>query len=53
MKKTGLNRYVYNFSINYNLIHNSNIIDIHRYLMKKYDIKQSLDLLKNIYQIIN
>ena len=45
MKKTGLNRYVYNFSINYNLIHNSNI-DIHRYLMKKYDIKQSLDLLK-------
>ena len=28
--KTGLNGYVYNFSVDYNII-NSNIIDIHKY----------------------
>ena len=39
MKKTGLNRYIYDFSVDYNTIDNSNIIDIHKYLMKKQDIK--------------
>ena len=39
MKKTGLNRYVYNFSVDYNIIDTSNIIDIHKYLKKKHDIK--------------
>ena len=34
MKKTGLNVYVYNFYIDY-VIYTSNIIDIHKYLMKK------------------
>ena len=38
-KKTGLNGYVYEFSVDYNIIDTSNIIDIHKYLMKKYDIK--------------
>ena len=39
MKKTGLNGYIYKFSIDYNIIDTSNIIDIHKYLMKKHDIK--------------
>ena len=37
--KTGLDGYVYEFFIDYNIIDSSNIIDIHKYLMKKYDIK--------------
>ena len=39
MKNTGLNGYVYNFSTDYSFIDNSNIINIHKYLMKKQDIK--------------
>ena len=39
MRKTGLNRYIYEFSVDYNIIDTSNIIDINKYLMKKYDIK--------------
>ena len=39
MKKTGLNRYVYNFSDDYRASDASNIIDIHKYLIKKHDIK--------------
>ena len=35
MKKTGLNGYVYDFSVDYNIIGTSNIINIHKYLMKK------------------
>ena len=38
-KKTGLNRYVYKFSVNCNIINTSNIINIHKYFMKKHDIK--------------
>ena len=43
MIKTWLNGYVYEFSVDYNIINTSNIIDIHKSLMKKYDIKKSLD----------
>ena len=39
MKKTGLNGYVYEFSVGYNIIDTSNIINIHKYLMKKHDMK--------------
>ena len=39
MKKTGLNRYVYDFSFDYHVIDTSNIIDVHKCLMKKHDIK--------------
>ena len=35
MKKTGLEGYVYNFSADYNTIATSDIVDIHKYLMKK------------------
>ena len=39
MKKTRLNGYVYEFSLGYNTINTSNVINIHKYLMKKHDIK--------------
>ena len=35
MKKTGLNGYLYNFSIDYDAIAVDDILDIHNYLMKK------------------
>ena len=34
-KKTGLNRYVYNFSVDYDTVAVDDILDIHKYLMKK------------------
>ena len=34
MKKTGLNGYVYNFSINCDAITVDDILDIHKYLTK-------------------
>ena len=38
MKKTGLNEYVYDFSVDYDAIVVDDILDIHNYLMKKNDI---------------
>ena len=43
MNKLGLNSYIYECSVKYNIIDyisidNSNIINIHKNLMKKYDI---------------
>ena len=35
MKKTGFNGYIYEFSTDYNGIAVSDILDIHKYLMKK------------------
>ena len=35
MTKTGLNGYVYDFSVNYNVIAVDDILDFHKYLMKK------------------
>ena len=35
MKKTGLKGYVYDFSVDYDGIAVSDILDIHKYLMKK------------------
>ena len=43
MTKTGLNGYVYDFSVNYNVIAVDDILDIHKYLMKKHDIKWCLN----------
>ena len=39
MKKTRLNGYVYDFSVDYDFIANDKILDIHKYLMKKNNIK--------------
>ena len=45
MKKTGLKGFVYDFSVDYDAIANSDILDIHKYLMKKNNmIKIFLDL---------
>ena len=38
MKKTGLNGYVYDFSVDYDAIAVDDILDIHKYLTKKNDI---------------
>ena len=38
MKKTGYNGYIYEFSTDYNAIAGSDILDIHKYLMKKNGI---------------
>ena len=35
MKKTGLNGYVYGFSVGYDAIAVDDILDIHKYLMEK------------------
>ena len=43
---TGLNGYVYDFSVDYKTLDTKNIINIHKYLMKKYDIKYCLGQLK-------
>ena len=42
-KKTGLDGSLYEFFAYYIFIDDSNIIDIHKYLMKKHDIKWCLD----------
>ena len=42
MKKIGLNGWVNNFSVDYRTFDTINIIDIHKYLMEKYDIKKCL-----------
>ena len=38
MKKTGFNGYVYDFSVDYDAIAIDDILDIHKYLMKKNNI---------------
>ena len=38
MKKTGLNGYVYDFSVDYDAIAVDDILDIHKYEMKKNEI---------------
>ena len=43
MKQTGLNGYVYDFSVYYDAIDVDDILGIHKYLMKKNNIKQCLD----------
>ena len=46
MEKAGLNGYVHEFSVDYNITDPSNVIDIHKYFMKKHDIKWCLELIK-------
>ena len=38
MKKTGLTGHIYDFSVDYDSIDVDDILDIHKYLMKKNDI---------------
>ena len=47
MKKTGFNGYVYDFGVDYDAIAVDDILDIHKYLMKKNNmILKRLGLLK-------
>ena len=46
MIKARLNGYVHNFSFDNNTFDISNIINIHKHLMKKHDTKECLDLFK-------
>ena len=39
MKNTGLNGYLYDFSVDYDAIAVDDILDIRKYLMKKNSIK--------------
>ena len=48
MKKAGLNRYGYDFSVDYDAIAVDDILDIHNYLMKNNNIK-CLGLLKSVF----
>ena len=38
MKKTGFNGHIYDFSVDYDAIDVDDILDIHKYLMKKNGI---------------
>ena len=48
-KKTGLNGYVHAFSFDYDAVAVDDIVDIHKYLMEKSNIKRCLDLLKDVF----
>ena len=43
IEKQGLNGCAYDFSVDCRVFDTSNIIDIHKYLIKNYNIKQCLD----------
>ena len=43
MKNIGSNGYVYDFSVYYNIIDTSMVINIQEYLMKKHEIKKCLE----------
>ena len=43
MKKNGLNGYIYGFSVDYDAIAVNDVLDIHKCLMRKHDIKLCLD----------
>ena len=53
MKKAGFNGFVYDFSVDYDAVAVDDILDIHKYLMKKKNIIwyvwKSLDLLKKYF----
>ena len=49
LEKTRLYRYVYDFSVDFNCNDADDILDIHKYLIKKHDIKQCFDLSKKMF----
>ena len=49
MKKTGFSGYIYDFSVDYDAIDVDNILDIHKYLMKKWYSIKFLGLLKSFF----
>ena len=55
MKRTSLNGYIYDFSVEYDATNIDDIKDIHKYLMKKVTLYKSkyLDLFKKHFHRIN
>ena len=49
MKKTGLNGYVYDFSVDYDAIAVDDILDTHKYLMEKNNINDAWIYLKMFF----
>ena len=50
MEKTGLNLYVYDFSVDYDAVAVDGILDTHKYLMEKNGIVQNVWIyLKNVF----
>ena len=49
MRKTGLSGYVHDFSVDYDAIRVDDILDIHKYLMKKKKNIKCLNLLKVLF----
>ena len=52
-KRTGFNGYVYDFSVDYDATAVDDILDIHKYLMKKNDIKMFEFIKKAFFCRIN
>ena len=52
MKRAELNWYVNRFSVGYNIIDTSNIIGIHKYLMKNMILNNALNYQENVYCVI-
>ena len=48
MKETRLNRYVYDFSVDFSTADVSDIMDIQQYLMKKNNVKWCSNLLNKL-----
>ena len=46
MKKTGLCRHIYDFSVDYDSSDADDVLGIHKYFMKKHNIKNFLSLFK-------
>ena len=49
MKKTGLNGYIYNFSVDYDAIAVDNILEIHNYLIKIMIYYKMFGLIKKAF----
>ena len=49
LKQTGLNRFMYGFSIDYGGIDADDILDIHKYLMKKTRFKIMFGFIKKMF----
>ena len=47
MKQKEQNRYVYHFLVDFRSTGVAEILDVHKYLMKKHDIEKFLGLLTN------
>ena len=51
-KKAGLNCYAYNFSVDYRAFDADNIIDIHKYLIKKTWYKIMLEIIFKMFVVL-